>query len=412
MTSRERVLAAIAHREPDRVPIDHGSFRGTGIMAVAYNRLKRHLGIEGGATYLYDVVLQLAEPEDWYLRRFRVDAIDLGRAFNVPEMWHPWVLPDGSGAQAPYWFRPERRDGELLVRGSECRVIGRMPRGSYYVDQAYWPLAAEGLDYAGGLPSAMRDVTWDALPTAPWDRPLTDDRLRDIGAAAQRLCRANYAISAAIGCNLLEWCQYLFGMENTYLYIGGEKRRLGMFLDRLVERHLEFLGRLLPHLGGNVHILVVGDDLGTQRGPQMSPACYRDLFYPRHKRIYRYIRDHSPAHLMMHCCGGIYPLIPHLIDAGVEILNPVQTSARDMEPERLKREFGRDLTFWGGGCDTQTVLANSSPAEIREHVRRRMEAFMPGGGFVFTQIHNVMADVPPENVVAMLDAAYEFGGYA
>ncbi len=406
-------MAAIAHKEPDRVPIDHGSFRGTGLMAIAYNRLKRHLGVEEGETFLYDLVLQCAQPEQWYLDRFHVDAIDLGRAFRHPEPLQPWILPDGSPAVAPGWFRPERSENGLAVRHASGTVIGRMPCASLYIDQAYWPLSGpDGLDNFEPLPEKMKEVTWEAIPTAPFDQPLTDARLHEIGRVARHLCQTSeYAISLAVGCNLLEWCQYLFGLENTYLYIGAEKTRLARFLDRLVELHLEFLARLLPEIRGAVQILAVGDDLGTQRGPQMSPASYRELFYPRHKRIYRYIRDHSDAHLMLHSCGSIYSLLPMLIDAGVEILNPVQTSARNMEPERLKAEFGRDLTFWGGGCDTQTVLPNGTPGEIRDHVRRRMEVFMPGGGFVFTQIHNVMADVPPENVVAMLKAAYEFGWY-
>jgi uroporphyrinogen decarboxylase len=135
------------------------------------------------------------------------------------------------------------------------------------------------------------------------------------------------------------------------------------------------------------------------------------LFLPRHKRIYSFAKQHSGAHIFLHSCGGLYQLIPDLIEAGVEILNPVQTSARHMEPERLKREFGRDLTFWGGGCDTQRVLAQGTPEEVREDVRRRLEVFMPGGGYVWSQVHNVMADVPPKNILAMLEAAYEFGRY-
>ncbi|MCP5112853.1 MAG: methyltransferase, partial [bacterium] len=184
--------------------------------------------------------------------------------------------------------------------------------------------------------------------------------------------------------------------------------KLGKFLDRLTEHHMETLRRLLPGLKGSVQILVVGDDLGMQTGPQMSPAMYRELFLPRHKKIYRYAKDLSGAHIFMHNCGGVYQLIPDLIDAGVEILNPVQTSARYMEPGRLKREFGRDLTFWGGGCDTQRVLIHGTPAEVRDDVRWRLDVWMPGGGYVFNQVHNVLADVPPENVVAMLDAAYEY----
>ncbi len=411
MTSRGRVLAAIAHKEPDRVPIDHGSMRSTGIMAIAYNRLKAHLGITAGPTLLYDVIQQLAQPDQWYLDRFHVDAIDLGRA--LPLEWQPWILPDGSPAVAPAWFRSERRNGDLVVRDPTGLVIGTMPQSALYISQCHWPLAGpDGLDNYEPLPEKMKQVTWAALPTAPWEQPLTEERLEEIGRTARHACETtDYAISLAVGCNLFEWSQFLFGMENLYYYLAAEKRKLARFLDRLTEVHLEFLSRLLPKIRGWVQILVVGDDLGMQSGPQLSPETYRELFLPRHKRIYRYAKEQSGAHIFLHCCGGVYQLIPDLIEAGVEILNPVQTSARYMEPERLKREFGRELTFWGGGCDTQGVLAHGTPAQVREDVRRRLEVFAPGGGYVWNQVHNVMADIPPANLVAMLEAAYEFGEY-
>jgi len=387
--------------------------RSTGIMAIAYNRLKAHLGISEGPTYVYDLVQQLAEPEQWYLDRFHVDAIDLGRAFSSPDRWQPWTLPDGSPAVAPAWFRPEWQNGDLIVRDPAGTAIGRMPKDSLYIDQCFWPLSGpEGLENYEPLAQKMNQVTWGGIPVAPFDQPLCDAHLAEIGRAARRLYETtDYAISLSVGCNLLEWSQFLFGMENTYLYLSTEKRRLARFLDRLSELHLGTLGRLLPHIRGWVQVLVVGDDLGMQSGPQISRETYRELFLPRHKRIYRYAREQSGAHLFMHCCGGIFPLIPDLIEAGVEILNPVQTSARYMEPERLKREFGRDVTFWGGGCDTQQVLCFGTPDEVRRDVRRRLEVFMPGGGYVWSQVHNVLADVPPENVVAMLEAARECGGY-
>ena len=159
-----------------------------------------------------------------------------------------------------------------------------------------------------------------------------------------------------------------------------------------------------------IQIIQMGDDLGTQVATQLSPEMYREYVKPRHEAIYQYVREHSNLTVFLHSCGSIYKLIPDLIDAGVEILNPVQTSAAHMDPRRLKDEFGDQLTFWGGGCDTQTVLPTATPEEVREHVRERMEIFKPGGGFVFNQIHNVQPNVPPENVVAMLDAAYEYGG--
>jgi uroporphyrinogen decarboxylase len=412
MTSRERILATIAHQEPDRVPIDQGSMRSTGIMAIAYNRVKSHLGITQGETLLYDVIQQLAQPEQWYLDRFAVDAIDFGRAF--PLDWQPWTLPDGSCARAPAWFRPDRADGELIVRDAWGHSIGRMPPGALYIDQCYWPLSGPaGLDDSEPLSEKMQSVTWGALACAPWDQPLSDSRLEEIARVAETLYRTTgYAISLSTGCNLLEWSQFLFGMENAFLYMASEKRKFEHFLDRLTEGHIQTLDRILPRVRGFVQILVMGDDLGTQRGPQISRQMYRELFLPRHKRIYEHAKKLSGAHIFLHCCGGVYELIPDLIEAGVEILNPVQTSARNMEAARLKREFGRDLTFWGGGCDTQQVLPSGTPEQVRDDVRRRLDVFMPGGGYVWNHVHNIMADVPPANIVAMLEAAREFGIYS
>lgn len=407
MTSRQRVLAAIAHKEPDRVPIDQGAMRSTGIMAIAYNRLKAHLGVTGPPTLLYDLVQQLAQPDDWFLERFHVDAIDWGRAFPVE--WQPWTLPDGSPALAPARFRPEWRDGEILMRNEQGLLLGRMPRGALFIDQCYWPLdRPDGLDNFEPLAEQGELSVWGALPTQPADRPV-----EEMARVARHLYETtDKAIVVGMGGNLFEHGQMLFGMQNLYLHLGSEPAKMHRFLDRVAELHLETLKRILPAVRGYIQVIVMGDDLGSQTGPQISRKMYREFFLPRHKQIYSCARRESGgAHIFLHCCGGIYPLIPDLIEAGVEILNPVQTGARNMEPERLKAEFGRELTFWGGGCDTQGILFRGTPQQVREDVRRRMEVFMEGGGFVWNQIHNVMADVPPANIEAMLDAAYEFGRY-
>jgi uroporphyrinogen decarboxylase len=175
-----------------------------------------------------------------------------------------------------------------------------------------------------------------------------------------------------------------------------------------MEMHLETLGKICKAVGDVVDILRFGDDLGTNMGPIMSPRTYRSLFKPRHKILCNYVKEHSQMRTFLHSCGSVYKLIPDLIEVGYDILNPIQISALDMEPERLKREFGKDIAFWGGGCDTQHVLYNGSPDEVKCHVRKNIEIFAPGGGFIFATVHNILSDVPPENVIAMFEAVNEY----
>jgi len=162
-------------------------------------------------------------------------------------------------------------------------------------------------------------------------------------------------------------------------------------------------------VGDVADVLRFGDDLGTDNGPFMAPATYRRLFKPRHAALCDYVHRHSGMKTFLHSCGSIYRLLPDLVEAGYDVINPVQTACRDMEPERLKREFGKAVTFWGGGCDTRRVLNRGTPQEVRDHVRRRIDILAPGGGFVFNTVHNILPEVPPENVAAMFEAVREYG---
>jgi len=411
MTSRERVRAAIEHREPDRVPIDLSGHPSSGISAIAYARLRRHLGIGPGEPFVYDLIQGLAQPEDDLLDRFGADVLDLGRVFlTEPEERRPWRLLDGTEAWVARFFAPEPDGaGGWRFRGDEGRVIGVMPAGQPYITQVSWPLAEGITDQAlADLPHHMRQVTWGCprLAGAPWHRPMEGAWLAEVARrAAQLRADSDRALMLGFGGNLLEWAQFLRGTAQFYLDLAGDPRAAHRLLDRLTELHLEGLRRMLPALGPHIDLIRMGDDLGTQAGPQISPAMYREFFLPRHRAIYAEVKRHCDAFVFLHSCGGIYELLPMLIEAGVEAINPVQTSARNMEPERLKREFGRDLCFWGGGCETQSTLIHGSPAQVRDEVRRRIEVFGPGGGFVFAQVHNILPDVPPENVVAMYQAA-------
>jgi len=411
MTSRERVTAAIDHRESDRVPVDLGAMRSTGMMAIAYDRLRKHLGITDGEVFMYDVVQGLAQPEDAILDRFGVDVVDLGRAFLTgADERRPFTLIDGTSATVPAWFEPEPDgQGGWRVRGDGGQVIGIMPHSQPYISQCHWPLADSVTEQGlRDLPRHMSQVTWGRLATAPWRGPVTDEGLAEAAARASAFrASTDRAIMLALGCNLLEWGQFLRGFGAFLEDLAGDPRGAHALLDRLTELHLTTLDRVLPALGPHVDIVQMGDDLGTQHGPQISPTTYREFFLPRHKAIYARAKSLADVRIFLHSCGGLYELLPLLIEAGVEIINPVQTNCVNMEPERLKHEFGRDLCFWGGGADTQGVLLRGTPEDVRRHVRKRREVLAPGGGWVFCQIHNVLSDVPPANVVAMLESVNE-----
>jgi uroporphyrinogen decarboxylase len=223
------------------------------------------------------------------------------------------------------------------------------------------------------------------------------------------------AITGLFGGNLLEVGQFLYRNDNFFLLLAGEPEHAEAFLDRLVEVHLENLRRFLGAVGDQIDIIVFGDDLGMQTGPQISPEMYRRFFKPRHKLLWETAKKLAPAgrggeagrpplRVMLHSCGSIRALLPDLIDAGLDAVNPVQISTLGMEAAGLKKDFGRDIVLWGGGCDTQTVLRTGTAAEVRDHVRRQVDILAPGGGFVFQQVHNILAGVPAENIVAMFDA--------
>jgi len=407
MNSRERVLTALRHQEPDRMPIDLDGMASTGIMAVAYNRLKAYLGLVGGETKMYDVGQQLAHPEPPVLERFGVDVLPLPRAWGgldpTNPTWKPWTLPDGSPALVPSGFNPvqnERGDWLVLDPENKGRVISRMPAGGLYFDGVYHPLAE-------ATTVAEIEAFMDALPD------ISGEELAWLRSEAQRLYETtDKAIMGHFGGNILEAAQGLRGWDRFMMDMALEPKLAQALTQKLADRWVANLSRYLDAVGDYIQIIQMGDDLGTQRGPQMSPKMYRQIIKPCHRQVYEYVKTHSDLYIFLHTCGSIYKLIPDLIEVGVDILNPVQISAADMDPARLKREFGQDVTFWGGGADTQHVLPNATPEEVRQHVRELIEIFAPGGGYVFCQVHNIQANVPPENVVAMFETALEFGRYS
>ena len=396
MTSRERVLKAIRHEEPDRLPIDFGGMASTGIMAIAYDRLKKHLGITNGEIRVVDMGQQLAEVEPEILSRFGVDVISSGNSLGeAAELWKPWKLPNGVDCKIPAGFdlRPDEENGGWLILENGMPMHRMSPSSLYF---------SEAIHLLAGL------TTPEELQYVP--RPIiSDEELKFLEMRAKALYEnTDFAIMANFGGNILETGNSLRGFSRFMMDLAKGGAFTEDLIGGIVETQLKNLSLFLETVGNYVQIIQFGDDLGMQDRMIMSRSMYQKHIFPGHQTLFQYVHQNSNCAVFLHSCGSIRPLIPDLIAAGVDILNPVQTSAKDMDPVQLKSDFGDQITFWGGGCDTQHVLPFATPDEIAQHVREQIEIFAPGGGFVFNQIHNIQADIKPENIVAMFDTAREF----
>jgi len=406
MTSRERVLCALNHQQPDRVPVDLSGHRSSGIAAMAYARLRDHLALPKRPIRVYDPVQQLAIVDEDVLQRFHVDTIELGRAFaHEDKWWTDWVLPDGTPCLMPVWAKPERQNGDWLLRSRVTgRPIARMPEGVWYFEQVHYPF----LDHEdpNRLEDELPESMWSAVASPPGPITSGPDGPSLLSQGARQLRQQSQrAIIGLFGGSLLEFGQCLYRNDNFFMLLAGEPERAHRFLDKAMEIHLRNLDRFLQAVAEHIDIILFGDDLGMQSGPQVSPVMYREFFQPRERLMWEMVKKRAPhLKIMLHCCGGVRELLPDLISAGLDAINPVQINCRGMESAGLKRDFGFRLTFWGGGCDTREVLIQGTPEQVREHVRRQLETWAPGGGFVFQQVHNILADVPPANIVAMFDS--------
>jgi len=309
----------------------------------------------------------------------------------------------------PAWARPERQPGRWVLRSQSGRILAQMPDGALYFEQAYWPWLEPPASF-DDLQAALDESMWTAIAAPPGPITAGPDGDRLLVEGAQRLrASTDRAIIGLFGGNLLEIGQFLFRNDNFFMLLAGQPERAAEFLARLTEHHLRNLEKYLKLVGPYIDVILFGDDLGMQTGPQISPRMYRRLFKPHHAAMWKRAKELANVKVMLHSCGGLRELLPDLIDAGLDAVNPVQISCRGMDAAGLKRDFGKDITFWGGGCDTQYVLPRGTADEIKAHVRQQIGILRPGGGFVFQQVHNIMADVPPENIVAMFEAVHEAG---
>jgi uroporphyrinogen decarboxylase len=375
MTPRERVVAALAHKEPDRVPIDLGATLATSITSAAYVPLRAHLGLPAEDVTIFEQTQQLPYLGEDLLVRLGVDT----RVVAAPR---------------ERAFRPTLRDeGEYWAWIDAWGAKLRMPKdGGLYYDWVEHPLP---------------DVTVEAIDAYRWPELETADELGAIRDEAIRLRRdTDFALvgSANLGSGIFEQACLMAGMEAFMMAMVSDRPTAERLLDGITDFLVEEARGYLDQLGDHLDAYLYGDDVATQETWMISPESYATMIKPRQRRLFDAIKAGTNAKLIYHGCGAVFDLIPHLIEIGVDAVNPVQVSARGMDTARLKAAYGHDIAFWGGGVDTQRVLPFGSPDDVRAEVRRRVADLSPGGGFVFAPVHNIQAFVPPENIVAAFDA--------
>jgi len=372
LTSRERIRRTFDRQEVDRTPIDLGAHLSTGISAFAYARLIEHLGLPARPIRIIDPVQFLAHVDDDVLARFACDV----RILRAP--WpatHPWTPRDGRTFQVPATMHPKlQSDGSWTVERGSQRM--RMPAGGFFFD--------------GG---------WPGFDDRPWP-----EQAVALKAEAKRLRATDSAV-------FLMQSVWAFFSDNPEWLMRAAEDPEAMAAEnaKRCDDAIAHVGKLIDLLGDDVDIIDMNADLGAQKAPLIGPKLYERVSFPFVKRVIDFIHANSDWKVFMHSCGAICPLIPFLADAGVDALNPVQISANGMDPAVLKQRFGDRLVFWGGGCNTQQVLGTATPDKVRANVRHLSGILGEGGGFVFTAVHNIMGDVPPQNIVAMYDEALACG---
>ena len=383
MNSRERVQTALAHREPDRIPFDLGSVQVTGIHETAYRHLRHALGLPEVSVQLSDTIQQLATIDDDLAESLGIDFRGL-----YPLNSHNWGINETDA-------------GEYWVYHDEWGITHHRPK-----DMGFYFSIVE-------VPLPKYDFSVDEIAGFPWPDMGAKWRVAGLREQAQRFRAAGHAVvlkDAFAG--IFEFAQRVIGMENLLLTMSMDAARAGILFDKLLELKLAYWQTALAELGDVVDVVTYADDYGTQVSQLISPAMFRKQLKPRVKQVFELQAALAPqAKRFFHSDGNVRPLIPDFIEMGVDILNPVQTTASNMDPVELKQEFGRDLVFWGGGVDTQKTLPNGTPQEVKEDVKRSIDALAAGGGYVFNTVHNIQADVPPENIIAMWEALQEYGTY-
>lgn len=398
MNSREKVRRLFAGEKVPGMVIDFGGMYSDGISAVAYAKLLEYLGMRE-TIKVFDISQQLAAPSLAITERMGGDfmlAYRMRLRFGIScRRWKEDVLADGTGCLVPSELEPnvdDKGNKDLYVNGE---LMARMPEGGFYYDQVGHPLkdAEEPEDLENFQADYFREDETEFIVQEVEDLYNNTDK----------------AIVFGFGGSIFEQGQLDFNYENFYYNLAAEKKLMHAYFQKITDAYMYNLKEVLTRAGDKIDAIHFRDDLGTQNSLQISRSMYREMIKPYHRRMFEYVHSYFPnIRILLHSCGAISELIPDLIDAGVDLLNPVQISASNMVPGELKKEFGDRLIFWGGGADMQQFVVNHDVEEIRQHVEQLIRIFNQDGNYIFSQIHNFQHDIPPEKILAIFDTARKF----
>ena len=386
ITSEERIKITLQHSEPDRVPFDLGSTTITGINIDSYKKLLFYLGIEKKNFPVLYERSGIAEIHEDILIYLKVDTRGLFPNVYKPADWAKKRLENKD-----YWYIID-----------EMGVKWRMPKENGH----YYDVAENPLKYA----SKKEDIDNYLWPDFTDSQKI--DGLEEQAKRIQSETQCAIILEAPI-LNIFAFPPFLIGYENFFLNLASNPKFACYLMDKMLDFQLQYWEMALQKLMKYVLIVRMGDDLGTQSSTLISPSMYRKYVKPRHHKLFSSVKKMTKKkiYIFFHTDGSVYDIIPDLIEVGVDILNPIQYSAAKMDTKRLKNDFGRELTFWGGGIDTQDILPHKSPRQVKEEVKKKIDDLAPDGGFVFCPVHNIQYDVPPQNIIAMWEALQEYGRY-
>jgi len=383
-TSLDRVTLALEHKEPDRIPFDIGGAEVAGININTLRRLKKYLGLDENVK-LWDKITQLASLDDDLIEKFSIDIKNVGP--NPPSKSN---LAQDLGLQGDHY---------RLI--DEFGITWQMPeKGGHFYDLYKFPLADV---------SNVKDIE-----KYPWPDPLDSNRFINLKEKTDKVIYEDKKafVLGRMSAGMWENAMWMMGYEKHFIDMITNPKLIQAVMDKFLEIKMKYWGKALELLGENVMIISEADDLGTQNSLLVSLDLYKKLIWPYHKKLFSFIKKkaRTKVYIFFHSDGAIKEAIPLLIEAGIDILNPVQVNCKDMDTKVLKKEFGNDLTFWGGSCDNN-IFSFGTPAEVREETKRRIDDLASGGGFIFAPIHIIQSVVPVENIIAWWEALQEFGRY-